>query len=155
MKTVYMYDPETLEYTHERNCQPDPLGGGYLDAPANHLTVKPIIPIGKAAIADGTTWKYVPTKKGIEIYDIRMGTKWTCDTIDIPEGFTTLKPAGDPYESWDGVKWIVDEVRKAADEVLRKKYRMINLQMMIDAGTKLGFEMLAEITELDELKKVK
>ena len=154
MKTVYRYDPETLEYTHEHNCQPDPLSGGYL-MPPNCLEVVPSIPLGKTAIVNGEAWKYVPTKKGSEIYDIRMGTKWTCDTIDIPEGFTTLKPAGDPYESWDGVKWIVDEVRKAADEVLRKKYRMINLQMVIDAGTKLGFDMLAEITELDELKKVK
>lgn len=125
---VYKYD-ENGYYTGVHNCQQCPKTGGWL-YPPRYLTSAPPEGEWKIAQADGKKWKLVDDNRGREVWEKSSGNYCRCETMDIPETHTLVKPPDEMYHVFDGTKWKVDSAKKSA----------YNEQVQIQADEKLIYD---------------
>ena len=82
----------------------------YLDAPKS-------VKDNQAIIHNGQQWTYPKDLRGTTIYSTETGTETTMQEVgDIPEGYTTLKPASE-FDSWDGEKWVLDTEKQHQHDI--------------------------------------
>jgi hypothetical protein len=113
---VYKYDDQGY-YIGEHNCQKCPKTGGWL-YPANYTEIAPpAAQKNKISKFNKGKWIVVDNFTGEQIWNKQTLQIKTCETPDVPEGYTAEAPAT-PYDDWNEKKstWITNTKKQKEAE---------------------------------------
>lgn len=84
---------------------------------------------GRAIVLKNGGWIYPHDHRGQKVYSITNGSEKTITEIgDIPDGYTTMKPASE-FDRWDGGKWVLDAKKQHQHDIdvaTAKKQQLLN-----------------------------
>lgn len=116
MKTVYLYNPETNEFSGAHECQLNTINNDDYDVPWNSLPVStPKLKKNEVAVANQDTqvWEVQPDFRGT-VYYTKDREKHEIEEIGktVPSGSSNEEPPSE-YHSLVDSKWVLDDVAKA------------------------------------------
>jgi hypothetical protein len=139
LKIVYTYNPDLKNvFSGLHVCQVDPRSRGkrgYL-YPSFYSEQPPCADPGpfKSYFYNETKkkWEIGSDFRGLQVYEKATGYLFVCDSLDIPEEFTTEEPW--PRQKWGGESWVDDnelvekyEIEEAKKEVLDLDAKSISI----------------------------
>lgn len=117
-KTVYGYNPITLEFTGAQYAHLCPVTKNMYLMPANTVDIAPVdFEDGFAFVLENDEWVKIADERGKEVYCCETGevVGFVNNLVgDVKEGQTTLKP--EVGQTWDGEKWETPVPSIYADE---------------------------------------
>lgn len=102
-------------------------GNPDLPPPSNATRIEPEFKEGFVPCWDGEKWNLIKDHRGMTIYNTQ--TKEVSESLDVnvPEGWTLLKPV-DKYSVWKDGEWIIDEELKDAAVIEERRVQRYTLQ---------------------------
>ena len=111
--TVHGFDSETREYQNAYDVR---IFAGTGIPGYSTLTKPPTAKTGHAVCWDGSVWQQVIDLRGSTAYETATGVEVRVKTLGPLVAGLTAQARATPYDSWDGTKWVTDDVaaQKAA-----------------------------------------
>lgn len=133
-KIVYQTDKNTGEYTGETIAHKNPMfhaDGIEYNIPAGCYEDAPLVKKeGYSQIRKNEKWEYIEDNRG-KIFSIINGSEDVYSELGpIPEGYTKIKP--EPFQKWNGKKWIDDVNAKTEFEKQINNNKIISELQDID-----------------------